>query len=156
MQLYLLRHADAEREAASDFERSLSGKGISQSEKVAQFLKRNDITIDLFLTSPFPRARQTAELAAAEFNGVEANAADFLRSGMRPATAIDELKDYARFKSIMLVGHEPDFSMLAAELLGLPGAENIKLRKASLTLLELETIRPGAATLQFSVPVKMM
>jgi phosphohistidine phosphatase len=56
----------------------------------------------------------------------------------------------------MLVGHEPDFSQLAAYLLGLPTNNAIHVRKASLTLLELDIFRAGAATLQFSLPSKLM
>ena len=56
----------------------------------------------------------------------------------------------------MLVGHEPDFSQFAAFLLGLPTNQAINIRKASLTLLELDVFRAGAALLQFSIPCKLM
>ena len=56
----------------------------------------------------------------------------------------------------MLVGHEPDFSGIAAHLLGLPRQESIRIRKASLALLELDSIRAGTARLEFSLPCKLM
>jgi phosphohistidine phosphatase len=79
-----------------------------------------------------------------------------LSAGMQPETALDELKAYARFQSLMLVGHEPDFSLLAAHLLGIPLRESLRLRKASLTAIKLDGMRPGAAVLEFTIPPKLM
>ena len=56
----------------------------------------------------------------------------------------------------MLVGHEPDFSLLAASLLDLPSSSHIHIRKASLTRLDLPTLRAGIARLDFSIPCKLM
>ena len=75
---------------------------------------------------------------------------------MLPETALAELVTYRAFEKLMLVGHEPDFSRLAARLLGLSPAAAIRLRKASLTLLRLETFRPGTAELDFSLACKLM
>ena len=57
---------------------------------------------------------------------------------------------------VMIVGHEPDFSMLIARLLGLPSHTHIHIRKASLTRLDLPTLRAGTARLDFSIPCKLM
>jgi phosphohistidine phosphatase len=56
----------------------------------------------------------------------------------------------------MLVGHEPDFSQLAAHLLGLATATALHVRKASLTLIDLGYLRAGAGCLQFSLPCRLM
>jgi phosphohistidine phosphatase SixA len=56
----------------------------------------------------------------------------------------------------MIVGHEPDFSRFAAHALGLPGEDRITIRKASLTLLDLESFRPAGARLLFSLPCRLM
>ena len=55
-----------------------------------------------------------------------------------------------------LVGHEPDFSTLAAYLIGAPAGENIRVRKASLCLFTILEFRAAGARLEFSVPVKLL
>jgi phosphohistidine phosphatase len=56
----------------------------------------------------------------------------------------------------MIVGHEPDFSALAAHLMGLPSPTLVHLRKGSLTAIQLDVLRAGAGRLEYSIPCKMM
>jgi hypothetical protein len=56
----------------------------------------------------------------------------------------------------MLVGHEPDFSETIATLLGLPNSDNLLVRKASLTAVDLPVLAPGAGQLQFTIPARLM
>jgi len=153
--LYLLRHADAETPAPSDDARPLSEKGIDQAKKVARFCEAHDMHLSLILTSPLRRAHETAKPVAAALRA-ELVMAPWLASGMHPQAALEELRAYRAQSSVMLVGHEPDFSQLAAHLLGLPTNNAIHIRKASLTLLEIDVFRAGAANLQFSLPCKLM
>ena len=155
MLIYLLRHADAETPAASDDERSLSDKGIAQARKVARFCEAHDIKPSLALTSPLRRTQETAQLVTGVLQ-VELQIAPWLASGMHPHAAMEELRAHRSLDSVMLVGHEPDFSSLAAHLLGLPTNNNIHVRKASLTLIDLDIFRPGAGSLLFSLPSKLM
>jgi phosphohistidine phosphatase len=155
MFLYLLRHADADMPAPSDGARPLSEKGIDQAKKVARFCEANDMQLSLILTSPLRRAHETAKPVANALHA-ELNVVPWLASGMHPQAALEELRVYRTQSSVMLVGHEPDFSQFAAHLLGLPTNNAIHIRKASLTLLELDVFRAGAATLQFSLPCKLM
>lgn len=155
MNLYLLRHADAETIADTDDARPLSEKGRAQARKVGEFCKRHGIAVSSILTSPLPRAQQTAELVNAAL-GAELTTVPWLESGMRAPAAIAELQKLPGHRAIMIVGHEPDFSALAAHLLGLPVGENINIRKASLTLLEMDLVERGAARLDFSVPCRLM
>ena len=155
MLLYLLRHADADTPAPSDGARQLSEKGIDQAKKVARFCEAHDMQVSIILTSPLRRALETAKPVAAALRA-EMTIAPWLSSGMHPHTALEELRAYRAQNSVMLVGHEPDFSQLAAFLLGLPTNNAIHVRKGSLTVLELDVFRGGAATLQFSIPCKLM
>jgi phosphohistidine phosphatase len=151
MELYLLRHADADTPAATDDERWLSEKGKAQAERVARFCSNNQILPALILTS----AAETAAIVA-EHLGVEVITAPWMRCGMDPESAIEELSAFLSQSPVMIVGHEPDFSMLAARLLGLPSSTHIHIRKASLTRLDLPTLRAGMARLDFSIPCKLM
>jgi phosphohistidine phosphatase len=73
--LYLLRHAKAlstaEAKVRRDEERPLSGEGRSRMERAALGMKRAGISFEWILTSPFLRARETAEIVAAAL-GVDA------------------------------------------------------------------------------------
>ena len=155
MLLYLLRHADADTPAPSDDARALSEKGQGQAQKVARFCEAHDMQLSLVLSSPIRRAHETAQIVSSTLRS-ELVIARWLACGMHPEEALEELRGYRGQSSVMLVGHEPDFSQLAAHLLGLPTNNAIHIRKASLTLLELDVFRAGAASLLFSLPCKLM
>jgi phosphohistidine phosphatase len=107
------------------------------------------------LTSPVRRAHETALIVSAHLR-TELEIVPWLACGMEPERALDELREHRQFESVMIVGHEPDFSRFAAHLLGLPGEERFLVRKASLTLLDVESFRPAGATLDFSLPCRLM
>jgi phosphohistidine phosphatase len=155
MLLYLLRHAEAEKVAASDELRQLSKKGERQSEKAARFCERNEIQITSIFSSPILRARQTADIVALRLKK-KTIAKSWLTAGMNPDEALRELTGFRRYRSVMIVGHEPDFSRLAAHLLGMPFGDNIRIRKASLTCIQISNFEPKAGALQFMLPVRHM
>lgn len=153
MDLFLLRHANADTKAATDAERPLSEKGIAQSESVARFCKEHLIAPVLILTSPLVRAQQTAEIVAGRL-GIELKTVPWLASGMKPETALRELGSHTSRAGVMIVGHEPDFSALAAHLLG--GEAQLHLRKGSLTHFVVSELSAGGATLEFTLPPKFI
>jgi phosphohistidine phosphatase len=155
MTLYLLRHADAEMPAPTDDARPLSPKGIEQAQQAGRFCARHEVRPSVILTSPLTRAAQTAQ-PVAEATGSPLIVVPWLASGMAPHDAVEELKAYRTHDSAMIVGHEPDFSHLIALLLGLPGANQLHVRKGSLTALNLDIIRAGAARLEWSLPARYM
>jgi phosphohistidine phosphatase len=155
MHLYLLRHADADTVAESDDARCLSEKGLAQAKKVARFCEAHDLHPDVVLSSPLRRAHETAIIVSAHLR-VELSVQHWLASGMHPELAERELRANRERPSLMIVGHEPDFSGLIAHLIGLPTSDSIIVRKASLTCLEVESFRPGASFLDFSIPCRMM
>ena len=155
MQLYLLRHADADTPAATDEARALSDKGEAQAKKVARFCETHDVRVSPMLTSPVRRALQTAEIVASHLHS-ELITVPWLACGMRPQLALDELKRFRAKESVMIVGHEPDFSTLVAHLIGLPSHSQILIKKASLTLVDVETLEKGGGRLEFCVPCRLM
>ncbi len=155
MLLYLLRHADADTPAVTDDERRLSEKGVEQARHVARFCWANGVTVPLILSSPLLRAQETAQ-PVAEALGAELRVEPWLAAGMHPEAALEELKSHRALPGVMIVGHEPDFSLLIAHLLGLPSATQMHVRKASLTLLALDVFRAGTARLEFSLPCKLI
>lgn len=156
MVAYFLRHADAEPRASSDHERKLTPKGLEQAEKAGKFLVRCGLVPDIILTSPLVRARQTATIVAEKLGGAQLAQVDWLACGMTLETCLTELKAWKEKASILLVGHEPDFSEAIAAMLGLKDAAALKIRKASLTGLELLDFRAEQGQLHFLVPARLM
>jgi len=134
MELYLLRHGEADwpNWNKSDDERPLTKRGKKEMREVGRFLDRLKVRVSLIVTSPLPRAAQTAEIAA-----------DYLKAKLRkdellaPGFGMRELGTVLKrhhAKSLMLVGHEPDFSMIIS---GVAGA-SVKLSKAGVALLDVD------------------
>jgi len=154
MLLYILRHADADTEAATDAARTLSEKGEEQAREVARFCTRHGIRPDVIFSSPLIRAQQTARPVAKEI-GMEVTTADWLASGARPEGILAQLAEIRDARIVMLVGHEPDLGHLIAHLTGAERG-SIHVRKASLTLIEVLLPKKGRGRLEYSVPVRMM
>jgi phosphohistidine phosphatase len=124
--LWLLRHGDAA-EGSPDAERPLTKKGEGQSRAAGLALKRLGVELDACLTSPKVRAADTAKLAC-EPLGVEPRHEPKLAGGPFDAEALAAgLGD-----NVLLVGHDPDFSMA---LHALTGAQ-VRMKKGGLAGVE--------------------
>ena len=164
MQLFLLRHAEAESNAASDEVRALTARGTRQAEAIGKFCLQHDFIPEIILSSPLTRAEETARLVARELNLPKlVQIAQFLRAGMtterafsglrESLTALTKREKYSENARIMLVGHEPDFSNLAGVLIG-GRAQSVHFRKATLMGVTFEELKPGAGTIEFLIPAK--
>jgi phosphohistidine phosphatase len=133
MELYFLRHGEADwpNWKKSDDERPLTKRGTKEMHEVAKFLKRVKVRPDMIVTSPFPRASQTAEIAAERLK-IKCREDKLLAPGFNRAELERLLKKYPA-ESLMVVGHEPDFSETISELTG----GSLKLPKAGVALVEL-------------------
>ena len=100
--------------------------------QVAKFLNRLKVKPDLIVTSPLPRALQTAE-AAAEQLKTKLRQDEALEPGFGISELSTVLKRH-RSKVLMLVGHEPDFSSVISALTG----GFIKMSKAGVALIDID------------------
>ena len=155
MQLYILRHADADTVAENDDERYLSEKGIVQSQRVARFCEAHQLAPSIVITSPIRRAHQTAKIVA-EHLRVDLRVARWLSCGAAPPAVLHELNELRGNPSIMIVGHEPDLSQFISFFIGAAHAESIHIRKGSLTLLTVFAFEGGGARLEFALPAKLL
>jgi len=152
LELYLVRHAhagDPARWTGDDARRPLSAKGRHQADRLAQHLAALAIDLDVILTSPKVRARETADPIARAL-GMSATVDDRLAGGLTLRGLEQVLADVGDAKAVMAVGHDPDFSQLAADLSGIG---DLPMRKGA--LLKFETARPlhsGAAILRWLLP----
>ena len=139
MELYVLRHAIAAARGGKRFrrdsDRPLTDEGIAKLREVVRGMRALGLSFDLILSSPFRRARQTAEILAAELDLEKAlEASPHLAPGGDGRALIDEV-NATRVARVLLVGHEPDLSQLIAVLLTGDQASRITLKKASLCKL---------------------
>ena len=155
MLVLFLRHAEAG-EAADDFSRRLTPKGLAQAGKVAGFLLQSGMEPGLVLTSPVVRARQTAEAVCARLRGVKMAVGDWLGCGMCAETCFEELQAYQHLTSVVVVGHEPDFGEAMAWILGMESPEALHIRKASLTAIAVSSFSRGGGRLEFCLPSRLM
>ena len=116
MNLYLVQHAEAMSKEENP-ERPLSEKGRGDIQKVAGYLARNaDILIRQINHSGKTRARQTAEILAEALEPTEGiSDVPDLAPRDDPNVWVSYLADTTR--NLMLVGHLPHLSKLAALLL---------------------------------------
>jgi phosphohistidine phosphatase len=123
--VWLLRHADAARGNPDD-ERPLTERGVRQAQAAGRALERLGLHIDVCLTSPKRRALETARLAA-EPLGIEVRIEP--RLGGEPFDAHDLT---AGLGDVLLVGHDPSFSLTLHDLTG----AQARLRKGGLAGIE--------------------
>jgi phosphohistidine phosphatase len=102
--IWLLRHGDAEEAAADDASRGLTAEGERQAEAAGRALATLGTELDICLTSPKLRARDTARIAC-EPRGVPVTETEALRGGDFDPTEVAAGRD-----EVLLVGHEPDLS----------------------------------------------
>src|SRR5262245_38033322 len=121
-ELYLVRHAIAEDRGESwpdDAKRPLLPEGMQRMKRAMRGLARIDVTIDVVLTSPYVRTKQTAEIVAAALDPhPPIVTSDALAPGGTYAALMADLEKQARKNFIALVGHEPGIGELAARLIG--------------------------------------
>jgi phosphohistidine phosphatase len=131
MLLLFLRHAEAVDRAPglADADRRLTAKGERQSRDVARGLAALGLKPAVILSSPWDRARQTAEIVADVLTCREQLfLEEVLACGCRTA-ALAELLRRRRFPDpCLVVGHEPDLSAMVADIIG-GGA--VHMRKAA-------------------------
>ena len=117
-QLWLLRHGEAEpHDAKPDHDRELTERGRAQSVAAGRALKALKLTFHMAFTSPKVRARDTAILACGEL-GIEPIEHEALASGFDAREALALLHAAGTEQRVLLVGHEPDFSLVAGDLTG--------------------------------------
>jgi phosphohistidine phosphatase len=140
MNLLLIRHASAVPAGAPgirDQDRPLTRRGRARFRRAARGLARLAGRPDILLTSPFIRARATADIAATAFKRVTMR--------VEPALGQDDvdllviaLKKYRPDITIALVGHEPALSALLAHLLGMhQGDDRFAFKKGGAALVHL-------------------
>lgn len=144
MKLYFLRHgiaADREHwEPSRDHLRPLTTEGIEKTDQIAKTLDKLKVEPDVILTSPLLRAKQTAEIVASR---LDKKNTPVETAALSPGFSVRHLeillKQYPNAKSMLLVGHEPDFSETVGEL---TGGSRIVFKKGGFARVDLTSLTP--------------
>jgi phosphohistidine phosphatase len=125
--LWLLRHGDAEG-GSPDAERPLTDEGRAQARAAGAALKALGVEVDACLASPKVRAADTARIVCEQLGEVEPHLEPKLSGGPFDAQALAAgLGD-----DVLLVGHDPDFSMAVHSLTG----AQVRMKKGGLAGVE--------------------
>jgi phosphohistidine phosphatase len=163
MEIYLLRHGIAVERGTPGFEndaaRPLTPKGKRQLRQTTDALRKINPIFDLILSSPFLRAKETAEIVAA---GLKLKKNLKFSDALAPENGVEKFvgqlqKIKPAPKQILLVGHEPFLSGLIS-LLVTGGSElQLDFKKGGLCKLDLEKLSAGkCATLAWLLTPKQM
>jgi phosphohistidine phosphatase SixA len=123
MIISLMRHADAVSVADAgglDVARTLSDLGKKRLRGAVPLIAKAKLPVQQILTSPYPRALETAELVGEAFPGIEIKKVVQLQAGARVPTLKEILKKEIRDVPSLVVGHMPDLAVFASLLSGLP------------------------------------
>lgn len=134
--LIIIRHADAESHARSDFDRALTARGRSQME--AKITLLSDFQPDLIISSPAKRTTESAQIVA---QGVSYPSEQILFDRELYTSDHNHYLNLAAsmnesFDCIVIVGHNPSVSYLLSALL--PRLGHISMRKSSFAVLEFD------------------
>jgi phosphohistidine phosphatase len=136
LRLFLIRHADAE-SGEPDELRRLSSEGHEQARALGKQLADEGIRPDALLTSPLLRARETGE-ALAEALACTSEPSDALAPGASATTVREAVE--GRGDTVIVVGHQPDCSQIAAEL-----GDGTEPRFPPAGMVELQLSEPGTS-----------
>jgi len=147
MTVLMLRHGQAEPRGPgiADSERKLTRKGVRDVRRVMEVARKAGVRITAVLRSPLRRAVDTAAIAVKAFDPeIDVIETTSLLPDAATALTIKELQAYASKDCLLLVGHEPHLSALAADLLGCSDLR-IRLKKAALLRID---VRVGKGALE--------
>jgi phosphohistidine phosphatase len=162
MKLYLIRHSNAVELSAADYEddsqRPLTAKGCEKMETITSALKELGMKPDLIVSSPYMRAKQTAEILA---QGLKYKAKIEINEALVPMAEADgivgEINEKYLVEELVLVGHEPSLSMLIGMLTAGNAEMALTMKKGGVCCLLVDDLRiERRATLEWLLTPKIL
>ncbi|OFW41928.1 MAG: phosphohistidine phosphatase SixA [Acidobacteria bacterium RIFCSPLOWO2_12_FULL_60_22] len=146
-QIFFMRHGIAVQRgvplASDDDARPLTAKGKKRVEQVAAGLRKLGYEPDWIVTSPLVRATETAEIVATCFpTRVPVDVCAALRPGGSSEDLFSFLTRHRDRRKVLLVGHEPDLSELAARLIGAGAQAKLAFKKCGCCLIRCDSRPP--------------
>lgn len=158
-QLFLLRHGDADPDGpvtwSHDSRRPLNAAGLEKMALEALGMKRLKLPIEAIVSSPYLRARQTAEAVAHAYRLIDR----FTESDrLEPGASFDDLRKSLKgvgVERVIVVGHQPELGHWIGQLVG---GDAIPLSKGMLAWIGLDDgeIREGRGRLKALLPAELL
>ncbi len=162
MNLYIVRHAIAVQRGTpgydDDSQRPLTDTGRKKMKKIVKGLRQLDLKLDIILSSPYVRARDTAKILAKEFDMTEDIAfSDNLIPPGNFENLVSEIHEKYDVDNLALVGHEPMLSSLISWLTTGNTDMRLTLKKGGVAYLAADNLyQDGRATLQWLLTPALM
>lgn len=163
LELYLVRHGVAALRGPDypdDADRPLTEEGVDRFRRAVAGLRATGVQLDLVLTSPYVRARDTAELLGAGLRPKpKVVVVEALAPGQRPAEVVAAVAHHSAAgrgaSRLALVGHEPDLGVLAGRLLGAKG--RFEFKKGGVCRIDVDRAMPaGPGTLRWFLTPRVL
>lgn len=166
MYLFIIRHAIAEereefaKKNTDDSLRPLTSKGRKKHQKMILSLEKEFERLDLIVTSPYLRAKQSAQIVSELTDGTKIVESAELVPHAPPQSLVKWLKTHCGgHKKVAVVGHEPHLTSFASYLLSGSDKESfIEMKKSAVGLVEIgsfEDLTPSKAKLQWLASPKI-
>ncbi len=162
MNLYIVRHAIAVERGTPGYEddsaRPLTDAGSKKMKKIARGLHRLGVELDVILTSPYVRARDTAKVLADRFDRMDKI---FFTDNLIPPgnfeSLVFEIHEKYDVANLALVGHEPMLSSLVSWLTTGGTDVRLTLKKGGVAYLASDSLyQDGRATLEWLLTPSVM
>jgi len=156
--LIIVRHAKAEKRSVEidDIERKLTKVGKSDAKEVAEYVTKAANKVDLLITSPALRAKETAEIFTKSFESKPKIVEEELLYEGEVEEIIEKISNITKgYNNVIMFGHNPTFDELAKKLTG----DDLHLRKAGVICIEGESfddILSGKGKLKWMVDPKSL
>ncbi len=143
MELYFLRHGLAGQHGDPKYKddslRPLTEQGRKKMLLAAQGMRNLGLKFDAISSSPYLRARQTAEIVTQVYKGKRVHLTDNL---LPPATIGELLSEihalFPKSRNVLLVGHEPHLTQMISHLLESDRPMDIAFKKGGLCCLSID------------------
>jgi phosphohistidine phosphatase len=157
MRLYFLRHglaAERDEWQGVDFDRPLTDEGRERMARQAKAMAKLSLALEVIVTSPLVRAKQTAAIVADGLK-LRAGLVEDERLGLDfdPSRLAGVLEEHRSADAVMLVGHEPSMSGTIGHLVG--GAR-IALKKGALARVDVPDPSSSEGELVWLIPPKVL
>jgi len=161
--LFVMRHGIAADLGApgitQDAERPLTAEGRSKLGHIVKAIHGMELEFDAIISSPYVRARQTAELVAQSYKKpLKVELCEALVPDGTSVQVVDVLRRWMPLPgNLLIVGHEPNLSSLVSLLVGSKGGSCVVFKKGGLCKLCVHSLRPHPeASIEWLLTPKQM
>jgi phosphohistidine phosphatase len=146
MDLFVLRHGEAGKtipSGSTDSKRPLTVTGEKEMVIISKALRKMGVRLDVILTSPLKRARQTADIVAKEFKAQNKlrQMRELSPEGDKKAL-YQNLSSFKEGTSILLVGHSPYLSEMVSEIVSDDSSVRLDLKKGGIVRIRVTAAAP--------------